>query len=124
METAPRYAVCSVKLCAELETLPTTPYKSSMWANWPLERSVVPDGARSTLAVSTFGAAKFTAEIVWPATVMAFAMFTSTASPIFSPLVMVTGNVPDLTMAAPAEPVTCVSDPEEQPATPEDGCVQ
>src|SRR6516162_6725894 len=93
-----------------------------MWASWPRERSVLLDGACSTVAVSTFGADRFTAEIVWPLAVIAFGIFTSRAKPSFSPLVTVSGNAPELAVAVPAEPVTC-SNP-EQPATPEEGCVQ
>jgi hypothetical protein len=72
--------------------------------------------------VSTFGAARFTAEIVWPLTVMAFEIFTSRVKPSFSPLVTVSGNAAELAVAVPAEPVTCINP--EQPATPEDGCAQ
>jgi len=95
-----------------------------MWANWPLERSVVLDGACSTVAVRTLVAARFTAEMVWPLAVIAFAIFTSRAKPTFSPLVTVSGNAPELVVAPPAEPVTWPNDPEEQPGTPEEGCVQ
>src|SRR5258708_27672719 len=93
-----------------------------MWASWPLERSDVLDGAWSTVAVKTFGEPRFAAEIFWPLTVIAFAIFTSRAKATFSPLVTVSGNAPELMVAVPAEPVTC-SNP-EQPATPEEGCVQ
>jgi hypothetical protein len=62
--------------------------------------------------------------MVWPLAVIAFGIFTFRAKPSFSPVATVSGNAPELAVAAPAEPVTWVSDPEEQPATPEEGCVQ
>src|SRR5258708_33946487 len=95
-----------------------------MWASWPLDRSVVLDGACSTVAVRTFAAARFTAEMVCPLAVIAFAIFTLRAKASFSPLVTVRGNAPELALAAPAETVTGPSDPDEQPATPEEGCVR
>ena len=82
------------------------------------------DGACSTVAVRTFAAARLTAEMVWPLAVIAFAIFTFRAKPSFSPLVTVSGNAPELAVAVPAEPVTWPCNPEEQPATPEEGCVQ
>src|SRR5258705_8793992 len=93
-----------------------------MWASWPLARSVVLDAACSTVAASTFGAARFTAEIEWPLAVIALGIFTSGAKPSFSPLVTVRGNARELGVAVPGEPATC-SNP-EQPATAAEGCVQ
>ena len=83
-----------------------------MWASWPLARSVVLDAACSAVAASTFGAARFTAEIEWPLAVIAFGIFTFRAKPSFSPLVTVSGNAPELAVAVPAEPATC-SNPEQ-----------
>src|ERR1700756_1450328 len=90
-----------------------------MWASWPLARSVVLDAACSTVAASTFGAARFIAEIEWPLAVIAFGIFTSRAKPSFSPLVTVSGNAPELAVAVPAEAATC-SNP-GQPATADEG---
>ena len=53
-----------------------------------------------------------TAEIVWPLAVIALGIFT------------VSGSTSELAVATPAEPGTWVSDPQEQPSTPEEGCAQ
>ena len=82
------------------------------------------DGACSTVVVRTFAAARFTAEMVCPLAVIAFAIFTLRAKASFSPLVTVRGNAPELALAAPAETVTWPSGPDEQPATAAEGCVQ
>src|SRR5260370_17853696 len=76
-----------------------------MWASWPLERSVVLDGACNRSAVRTFGAARFTAEIVWPLAVITLEIFRFSAKPTFSPVVTVSGKAPVLAVAVAAEPV-------------------
>ena len=75
-------------------------------------------------AVSTFGAARFTAEIVWPLAVIALGIFTSSTKPLLLATVTVSGSASELAVAAPAEPGTWVSYPREQRATPEEGCAQ
>src|SRR5258708_32047060 len=92
-----------------------------MWASWPLDRSVVLDGACSTVAVRTFAAARFTAEMVCPLAVIAFAIFTLRAKPSFSPVVTVRGNAPELAVGAPAPPRPRPTDSEGAPASPPEG---
>src|SRR5260370_21657152 len=89
-----------------------------MWASWPLERSVVLDGSCNTSAVRTFGAARFTAEIVWPLAVIALEIFRFSAKPTFSPVVTVSGKAPVLAVGAAAQPGAT---PAEQPVAAEAG---